>query len=89
MSKKKDKRVAHAQMVWERAQLAAATAVEQIDKSLAAVEQYKDELTDEQIEQIRQQVLNQQTAIKEFLLEQRNKYVAKLDEFNLEPLVEL
>ena len=58
-NKKKDKGLAHANMVWERSQLKAAIAAEQIDKAIAAVEQYKDELNEEQLEAIKVQVENQ------------------------------
>jgi hypothetical protein len=88
MSKKKDKRLAHATMVWERAQLQAATAAEQIDKAVAAVEQYKDELTPQAIEDVRNQVEAQRKAIEGFLLAERDKYAKKLDELSLEAVVE-
>jgi hypothetical protein len=85
--KKKNKRLAHANMVWERAQLKAATVAEQIDKAIATVEQYKDELSEEQIEQIKSQVEVQQNEIKYFLLKERDKYAAKLDELNIEAVI--
>lgn len=87
MSKKKDKRIAHAEMVWEREQLQAAMAVEKIDKSLFVIEEYKDELTDEQIENIRLQVQNQRAEIEKFLMAARDKFAAKLDEYNLEAVI--
>ena len=85
--KKKNKRLAHANMVWERAQLKAAAVAEQIDKAIATVEQYKDELSEEQIEQIKAQVEVQQKEIKSFLLNERDKYAAKLDELNIEAVI--
>lgn len=88
MSKKKDKKLAHATMVWERAQLRAATAAEQIDKAISAVEQFKHELTDAQIEDIKVQVEFQKKQIEEFLLKERNKYAKKLDELNLEAVIQ-
>jgi hypothetical protein len=86
-NKKKDKRLAHANMVWERSQLKAAMAAEQIDKASAAVEQYKDELTEEQINDIKAQVELQKKEIESFLLKERNKYAAKLDELKLEAVI--
>lgn len=86
--KKKDKRLAHATMVWEREQLQAAMAAEQIDKSLAVIEQYKNELTDTQILDIRAQVKAQRSTLTEFLLNARNKYADKLDELNLEAVIQ-
>jgi hypothetical protein len=85
--KKKDKRIAHAEMVWEREQLQAAMAVEKIDKSLFVIEEYKDELTDEQIEQVRLQVANQRKEIETFLMAARDKFAKKLDEYNLEAVI--
>ena len=85
--KKKNKRLAHANMVWERSQLKAAIAAEQIDKAIAAVETYKEELTAEQIADIKAQVEVQRKEIESFLLTERNKYAVKLDELNLEAVI--
>ena len=86
-NKKKDKRLAHANMVWERSQLKAAIAAEQIDKAVAAVEQYKEELSEEQFEEIKLQVENQKKQIEAYLIAERNKYAAKLDELNIEAVI--
>lgn len=88
MSKKKDKQLAHATMVWERAQLRAATAAEQIDKAIAAVEQYKSELTEAQIADVQAQVERQREDIKKYLLEERKKYADKLDQLQIEAVLE-
>lgn len=85
--KKKNKRLAHATMVWERAQLRAAMAAEQIDKAVAAVEQYKHELTEAQIDDITVQVGEKRKELEAYLLKERNKYAKKLDELNLEAVV--
>jgi hypothetical protein len=87
-TKKKDKRLAHANMVWERSQLKAAMAAEQIDKAVAAVEQYRDELTEQQITDIKAQVELQKKEIESFLIKERDKYAAKLDELNLEAVIQ-
>ena len=86
-NKKKDKRLAHANMVWERSQLKAAMAAEQIDKAVAAVEQYADELSEQQIPDIKAQVELQKKEIESFLIKERDKYAAKLDELNLEAVI--
>ena len=86
-NKKKDKRLAHANMVWERSQLKAAIAAEQIDKAVAAVEQYKEELSEEQFEAVKLQVENQKKQIEAYLIAERNKYAAKLDELNIEAVI--
>ena len=87
-NKKKDKRLAHANMVWERSQLKAAIAAEQIDKAAAAVEQYREELSEEQFEAIKVQVENQKKQIEAYLISERDKYAAKLDELNLEAVIQ-
>ena len=74
-------------MVWERSQLKAAIAAEQIDKAVAAVEQYKEELSEEQFESIKLQVENQKKQIEAYLIAERNKYAAKLDELNIEAVI--
>ena len=75
-------------MVWERSQLKAAIAAEQIDKAVAAVEQYKEELSEEQFEAIKLQVENQKKQIEAYLIAERDKYAAKLDELNLEAVIQ-
>jgi pheromone shutdown protein TraB len=87
-NKKKNKRLAHANMVWERSQLKAAIAAEQVDKAVAAVEQYQDELTEDQLAEIKAQVETQKKQIESFLIAERNKYAAKLDELNLEAVIQ-
>jgi hypothetical protein len=83
--KKKAKNVAHATMVWEREQLQAATAAEQLTKALAAVEHYKDELTESEINSVYAKVEAQRGEIKDFLVRARDKYVSKLAEYGVEP----
>ena len=86
--KKKDKRLANATAKWEKEQLQAAFAAEQIDKSLAVIMQYKDELTDKQMEDVLEQTRVKKAEIEEFLLKARNKYAKKLDELNLEAVIQ-
>lgn len=85
--KKKAKNKAHAEMVWEREQLQAATAAEQLDKAVAAVEQYKDELTPEQITDVYTMVEMRKGELKDFLLKARDKYVTKMREMGLDPIM--
>lgn len=76
--KKRLKRIAHAEMIFQRDQLRAATAAEQLDKAVAAVHQYKDELLPKQLEDIEAQVALQQEELRQFLLKARDRYVQKL-----------
>ena len=85
--KKKDKQLANATAKWEKEQLQAAFVAEQVDKALAVVMQYKDELTEEQLEGVLEHTRQKKAEIEEFLLNARNKYAAKLDELNLEAVV--
>lgn len=87
MSKKKDKRIAHAEMVWEREQVQAATAMQQIDKSQAIIEFNKGELTEEQLTEVYAAIETRREEVKAFLLAARDKYATKLDEYNLEAVV--
>jgi DNA-binding NtrC family response regulator len=85
--KKKDKRLANATAKWEKEQLQAAMAAEQIDKAVATIMQYKDELTEEQLKDVLEQTRVKKAELEEFLIAARNKYAAKLDELNLEAVV--
>jgi valyl-tRNA synthetase len=78
--KKRLKRIAHAEMIFQRDQLRAATAAEQLDKAVAAVHQYKAELQPKQLEDIEAQVETQKEELKQFLMKARDRYVAKLKE---------
>lgn len=79
-AKKLRKRMAHAEMVWEREQLKAAMIAEQLNKAIAAVEQYKDELTDEQINAVHEQVNIRRKELEEYVAAAKDKYLTKLDE---------
>lgn len=86
--KKRDKRLAHATAKWEKEQLQAAVAAEQIDKALAVIMEYKDELTELQLNDVLEQTRKKKAEIEEFLLKARNKYANKLDDLNLEAVIE-
>ena len=87
MSKKKDKRIAHAEMVWEREQVQAAAIMEQIDKSQAVIELHKDELAEAELDAVYAALAARREDVKAFLLAARDKYVAKMDEYNLEVVI--
>jgi hypothetical protein len=87
MSKKKDKNLAHATSVWEKEQLQAAMAAEQIDKALAVIMEFKDELTEEQLAEVLEQTRLKKEELANFLLAARDKYAKKLDELNLEAVI--
>lgn len=84
-NKKKAKNAAHAAMVWERDQLTAALVAEKITKAMAVIEQYGDELTEEQKEQIVLAAEQRSAELREFTMKARNKYIAKMAALGLEP----
>lgn len=86
--KKKDKQLANATAKWEKEQLQAAYAAEQIDKALAVVMQYKDELTDKQLEDVLEHTRQKKAEIEAFLLKARNKYADKLDSLQIEAVIQ-
>jgi hypothetical protein len=85
--KAKNKKLDHATAKWEQAQLAAAQAAEMLDKSLATVMFYKDELTEEQIEQVYERMREQRAELEAFLRDAQAAYATALDEINLEAVV--
>lgn len=85
--KKRDKRLAHAQMIWEREQLQAAQASQAIDQALEIMMKFKDELTEEQIEEALDQTRIKKAEIEKFILKARDKFATKLDDLNLEAVI--
>lgn len=77
-NKKRNKSLAHAEMVFQREQLKAAVMQEQLDKALGIVEQNKSEFSDDEYAQLMEQLDNRRAEIKEFLLNATNKYAKKL-----------
>lgn len=82
--KKKDKYLANATAKWEKQQLQAAVAAEQLDKALAVIEQYKDELTEKQLEDVVAQTNKKKAELEEFLMKARDTYAKKLADLNVE-----
>jgi hypothetical protein len=72
-------------MVWEREQIKAAMIAEQLDKAIAAVEQYKTELTEEQIADVHAQVELRRKDLQEYVETAKQKYLNKLDEIAIKP----
>jgi len=78
--KKKRKNAAYAKMLWEKAQLRAATATEQLDKSVAVILQYKEELAPEALSDALAQVEKQRGEVKDYLLKERDKFGQRIQE---------
>jgi DNA-binding NtrC family response regulator len=81
LSKKKyQKNIEHAEFVFQREQLQAATAAERLNKAIATVHEYKDELTEEQYNEALNHFEMQRKELEVFLTNARDKYVSKLKE---------
>jgi acyl-CoA reductase-like NAD-dependent aldehyde dehydrogenase len=78
--KKRNKYIENAELKFQKEQLQAATAAEQLDKSIAVVEQYKEELTELQYADVMKKFEEQRTEIEKFLVTARDKYAKKLKE---------
>jgi acyl-CoA reductase-like NAD-dependent aldehyde dehydrogenase len=78
--KKLNKYIENAELKFQKEQLQAATAAEQLDKSIAVVEQYKEELTELQYSDVMKKFEEQRTEIAKFLITARDRYVKKLKE---------
>lgn len=78
--KKRLKFIANSEEKFQKEQLQAATAAEQLSKAVAVVEQYREELTDLQYEEVMARFEEQKKEIEQFLLKARDKYAQKLKE---------
>lgn len=78
--KKTAKYIENAELKFQEEQLKAATAAEQLSKAIATVEQYREELTDLQYSDVMKKFEEQKKDLEAFLLNARDKYVAKLKE---------
>jgi acyl-CoA reductase-like NAD-dependent aldehyde dehydrogenase len=78
--KKLNKYIENAELKFQKEQLQAATAAEQLDKSIAVVEQYKEELTELQYSDVMKKFEEQRAEIAKFLITARDRYVKKLKE---------
>ena len=79
-NKKLNKRIANADLKFQKEQLQAAQAAEALSKAVAVVEQYKNELTDDQYVEVMTRFTEQKEEIQKFLILARDKYVLKLKE---------
>ena len=79
-NKKLNKRIANADLKFQKEQLQAAQAAEALSKAVAVVEQYKGELTDDQYVEVMTRFTEQKEEIQKFLILARDKYVLKLKE---------
>jgi acyl-CoA reductase-like NAD-dependent aldehyde dehydrogenase len=79
MNEKKIKKyIENAELKFQKEQLRAATAAEQLDKSILVIEQYKDELSELEYTDVMKRFEEQRNDLEKFLVTARNKYVKKL-----------
>jgi hypothetical protein len=78
--KKRNKYIANAEEKFQKEQLQAAAAMEQINKSAAIIDLNKDELTKEQLDEIYGAIATRRQEVSEFLMSARDKYALKLKE---------
>ena len=79
-NKKRNKRLAHAEMVFQREQLKAATMSEQLNKAVSVVNQHKQEFSAEEFVEIEAQLQSRRDDIRDFLVKATEKYARKLQE---------
>jgi len=78
--KKTSKYIENAELKFQQDQLKAASAAEQLNKAIATVEQYREELNDLQYSDVMKKFEEQKKELEEFILNARDKYVTKLKE---------
>ena len=76
--KKRIKNLEHAEYIYQKDQLKAAMMQEQIDKAMAVVQQFKDELASDVYEQAFANVEARRAEVKEFLMKSTARYAEKL-----------
>ena len=79
-TKRINKRLANAEAKFQKEQLQAAMAAEQVSKAMAIVEEYRSELTDAQYNDVVAKFEAQKTEIEKFITKARDKYAKKLKE---------
>lgn len=80
-TKRLNKHLEHAEMVWTRAQLAAASFAEALDEAEKTVEENRSELTTEEYTSIQDKLAEQRAFLKDELMKARDVYVSVTKEF--------
>jgi hypothetical protein len=77
-NKKQDKKLAAAEEQFQQDQVRAAQIAEQIDIAYTTIMEFKSELTEQALADALKHVEERREDVKRFLLDSRDKYVAKL-----------
>lgn len=76
--KKLQRRIEHADYMWEQAQLKAATAQSVLDYMVDQFNQHKNELELEVIEKTEDMIAARQKEIKEYLMKEKDVYIQRM-----------
>jgi len=82
MSKTKDKRlktkVEHAEYLWKQAQLKAAMAKTELDLAFEVVKDLNEDITEEQLQEIKAQLQLQYKSIETYLMGEKDNYLERM-----------
>lgn len=76
--KKEQRKIEHAEYMWQKAQIRAALAKSELDTALETFRTLVGELTDEQIVETREKAKEQYKRVEEYLMEEKEKYLERL-----------
>ena len=76
--KRKQRRIEHAEFLWEQAQLNAALAKTNLDLALESFKDAMGELTDEQVKATEEKAQEQYKRLEDYLMTEKEKYLERL-----------
>ena len=76
--KKKQRKIEHAEFLWNKAQLRSALVKNQIDLAVETFKELSGEMTEEQIKATEEQTQIQYKRIEEYLMSEKEKYLERL-----------
>lgn len=76
--KRKQRRIEHAQFLWEQAQLNAALAKTNLDLALESFKDAMGELTEEQVKATEEKAQEQYKRLEDYLMTEKEKYLERL-----------
>lgn len=76
--KRKQRQLEQAEFLWERAQITAAVAKEQLDLAVKTFKDLAGELTEEQVKETEGKTQEQYQRLEEFLMTEKERYLERL-----------
>lgn len=76
--KKKQRKIDHAEFLWNQAQLRSALVKNQLDLAVQTFKELNGEMTEEQIKATEEQTQIQYKRIEEYLMKEKEKYLERL-----------